>query len=477
MFFQLITTCIKYFPGICGRHQKNLERCILYSVVSKDPKISAASTLSFAWLSSCGSGGEKHAKHVGHWHNCMQKILRTICVTCSDLVNSNISNEDSKTDEMFSLLFPDIDSVSPGLLSLMQIQKLLSLLESVLTKATQYVVQVPLTLIVSTFCEVINLLDVDFEKRSDFLSDVSSLKITLDKLFVTLMSCLTTACKQFTVLLAPFAMVLCRSILNVLSWPQIQTKGNCFKAFASFVEILFISPNNCAMFMDILNIVLDSIKVYANVDQGVVFKDNKPKSRKKNNQVNLFSSDIDRAMNSNKWNGISNKVVCNTKEALICLETIIITAGSVLTSETVKSIIACLLKVYNDVSSNQIGQYTDQNKYQFFKTLSALIGLHHTKVQVPTSILLSIFRCTARNDKSVVSTFCRQVISQYDRVLHTAAPELRVNPKITAVHEETKTFLKQKVCITFKTLLYMGGLFLIVAQIIFYSSKNINLSN
>ena len=405
MLFQLIITCIKFFPGICGRYQKNLERCMLSAVVSKDPKISAASTSSFAWLPSCGSGGEKHVKHIEHWHNYMKKILKTICVLCSDIINSNTANEDSRSDELFSLPFQYNDSVSPGLLSLMHIQKLLALLESLLTKATQYVVQVPLTLILSTFCEVINLLDIDFDKRSDFLSDFSFLKITLDKLFVTLMSCLEMTCKQFTVLMAPFTKVLCRSILNVLSWPHIQTKGSCFKAFTSCVEILLLSSDNCPMFMDVLNIVLDTIRVHITAEQSVVLKE-KPKGKKKNNPAKLFNSDIERAMNSNEWNEIANSVVYDTKIALLCLETIILSSGSLLVPEAVKSIIACLLKVYSDISltrskDKHIGQYTKQNRYQFFKTLAVLIGLHHNKVQVPTSILLSIFRSTALNDNSV----------------------------------------------------------------------------
>jgi len=435
----LLTTCMKLYPGTCGRQRKKIENLLLSFIPSIDNQISITASHAFSLLPQIGSGGEKHFKHKENWQEYVTKLLKSICVFSTDLMNANNENQTNKMDEIFVLPFPKYEGsvINSGLLCLLRIEKLLQMLNGLLKRSTSFVVHIPLSIIVHTFCEVINLLDIDFEKRSDLQIEKSTVSITLDGLLSNLMTCFGTCCKQFSLCFAPYTDLISKSILRVLSHPGFKYKSQCYETFQHCIRHCFLSFTNCTSFADILDCVLNDTKLEMNNAPKLKQETQHTKKKKKNQQAKAFSRDIDQISSNNQQIGASTCSIKNTESAYRTLSMVVTEAGHTLSSDMMQKIISELLIIHSKLSENpfhQIGQYTDKIKLNYLETLSSLLHLHHNMVQIPTSIILSIFRMNAfiGSQCSEIKSYCQHVLLNFDQVLHSATPELRGTPKMVS---------------------------------------------
>ena len=391
--------------------------------------MSRAAIACFALQPQCSSGGEKNAKHMENWQILIIKLLKSVNIACQPLINPNIEESEEDADSVLVLSFEkeEYDS-SPGLLHILRIQKLLLLLDSVLKQATSFVVQVPLSILIHTFCEVVKLLDIDMERRADLQLEKSLLQYHMNNLLSALMVSMATCFKQFQLSMIPFVSVTSRIALRVLMHPGSTCKPSFYYMINQMVNNCFISFENCSNLSDILSHVLKDIKVVENKEEENMHQvEPVKKSKKKNQFAKNYSKDIDLSQLNNKnWMNVTSNTVQNTKSAFKVLRTVITKADTSCSEESMELIIANLLTIYHRLCENikgQVGQYTIDIKLDYLKTLGILLHLHSSVFCIPTSIILSIFQALKTNHSIRISTYCEEVLLNFEKVLHTSAPQ------------------------------------------------------
>lgn len=431
--FETISICIKRFPGICGRHKRNIENLILSAVVSEDREVYESAIRCFSLLPQCGSGGEKHIKHIGNWQLLLLKLLKSINFLSVPCNNPSLDEDDkeSKTaDSLMVLSVPKQQYSCPGLLPILKMHKLFLLLNSLLKQTTNFVVQVPLSILVHTFCEVVQILDVDFERRADLQIEKPILQHHINNLLSSLVLCIGTCCKQFQLNMIPFMSVISRIVLRLLMHPDLVSKSRCYNTINYMVNYCFVSFGNCSNLSDILNHALGDVKIVKKSEERQTDPQQK-KSKKQNQFAKNYSAEINLAMNNKNWNNINENIGHNTKSAFKVLHTIISKVGHSCTEETMSKITSTLLMVYQSLCEGiggQVGQYTNDITLVYLKTLSKLLHLHSNTFCVPTPIVLSIFQAFAFSalQPASVSLYCKEVLLDFDQVLHTTAPQWRL---------------------------------------------------
>ena len=434
--FETIAICIKRFPGTCGRHRKNIESLILSAVVTEDKEVFEAAVLCFSLLPRCGSGGEKHIKHIENWQLLLLKLLKSVNNSCLPFTNPSIDEEEDnneiKTTDILFLSFSKQEYSCPGLIPILKIHKLLLLLNSLLKQTTNFVVQVPLSILVHTFCEVVKILDVDMERRADIQIEKVILQHHMNNLLTSLILCIGTCCKQFQLSMIPFMSVISRIALRLLMHSDLVSKSKCYNTINHMVDYCFVSFENCSNLSDILNHVLGDVKIVKNIEEDLSRQaEPQKKSKKKNQFAKNYCKDINLAINNKNWININGNIVQNTKSAFKVLHSVISKVGHSSSEETMDLVVSTLLTIYQSLCENmsrQVGQYTSNVTLDYLKTLSKLLHLHSNKFCIPSSILLSIFRAFgfAAHQSTAVSSYCREALLDCDQVLHSSAPQWRL---------------------------------------------------
>lgn len=361
--FETISICIKRFPGTCGRHKKNIENLILSAVVSEDREVYESAICCFSLLPQCGSGGEKHIKHIENWQLLLLKLLKSINFLSVPFNNPSLDEDDKEsktTDSLMILSFPKQQYSCPGLLPILKIHKLFLLLNSLLKQTTNFVVQVPLSILVHTFCEVVQILDVDFERRADLQIEKPILRYHINNLLSSLVLCIGTCCKQFQLSMIPFMSVISRIVLRLLMHEDLVSKSRCYNTINYMVDYCFVSFGNCSNLSDILSHVLGDVKIVKNNEECQTQP--QKKSKKKNQFAKNYSTEINLAMNKKNWTNINENFGRITKSAFKVLQTIISKVGHSCTEETMNRIISTLLMVYQILCKDIGGQVGQQNR-------------------------------------------------------------------------------------------------------------------
>ena len=401
------------------------------AIISEDREIYESAACCFSLLPRCGSGGDKYIKHIENWQLLLLKLLKSINFLIVPLNNTSLDYDDkeSKTDSLINLTFPKQQYSCPGLLSILKIHKLILLLNSLLKQTTNFVVQVPLSILVHTFCEVVQILDIDFERRADLQIEKPILQYHINNLLSSLVLSIGTCCKQFQLSMIPFMSVISRIVLRLLMHPELVSKPRCYNTINYMVDYCFVSFGNCSNLSDILNHVLEDVKIVKNNDERQT--EPQKKSKKKNQFAKNYSAEINLAMNNKNWTSINENVGRNTKSAFKVLHTVILKVGHSCTEETMNRITSTFLMVYQGLCEDmagQVGQYTSDVTLKYLKTLSKLLHLHSNAFCLPTPIMLSIFQAFAfsAHQATPISMYCKEVLLDFDQTLHSTAPQWRL---------------------------------------------------
>lgn len=431
--YELVALCLQYYGNSCSKQRKRIELFILKGAVSRRRDIVNAACSAYPYLALCGSGGEHHSKHAEQWKGLFDVTVKTIFVNYKDLLSLNEKEPTSTTD---LLPFPPCEKNNLCCdFFFLHLERSFQLLSCLMSRSMPFHVNLPFPLCVTLFTEISKLLTLDIAAYN-FYSKVD-IKLALINVVSKFLECMAIMFKQFSMLFAPYTIALSKIILDSISSCFVLDRTHSYCAFSNLVKYVSVSPTNCDMFNDFLDIILKDITRNITTTKQEVLPTKKTQKSKSNKSLHevLYSKDIDKTTAGFMFRGRCELVEKNTKAALVCLLDVIHYVGPYLSTSMLKLLLSRIFTICKCLYGNESKidkEYSSESRHLLFKTLHALFMLYHPIVQVPRNILLSIFQAGTRDPSDKVSSFCNQSLYNFDQVLHSANPVFRTDATLFA---------------------------------------------
>lgn len=425
--YKLIESCIANYGHVCGRFRSGFEKLLLVGIEHHDKHIRSAAGQCFPSLALCGSSGEKRQKQIDSLHLLLKRVMKT-AHQCLDVIVAEVTSCDTKkkegSGEITLLQFETaMESVDCKLTTYCnRLINLFAVIRHFFSRSYPFVVEIPISLLMQLLCDVSNL--PHLELRSIYQADLA-VKMYISKLLNGVLSCLTVCIRQLPSLLLPYYPVISKMVAVATSFQELSDRNEVYTCMYHLIEQWKALPDNATLLDEIIQPVLQDVSIITEKEKHVIVEADSNKKKKKKLGQKL-SQDI---ANKNRTSTIENFKAINSANGLKLLYRIVRNCGPVIPANTLKKIIACLVRTSTTLLAtdalSKVPYNCKENVILLFKVVYSILVLYHHSVPVPISVLLSLFERGAKYGNQDVSTYCQSCLYDCDRFLHGAQPCLR----------------------------------------------------
>lgn len=406
----MLKCLILHYPAACGYYRPSIQKLVISAIESDDRLIYLSACQLYTLLASCGTAGEKKNRLAENWINQFYHVTNSIIYYISKLGSITLNNSDDlpanfHTSKVVS--FSDVSEkleISSSKIS-SRLERLLCMLEYMISTTMTFEVQVPLLRLFKVFCELSNALHEE-------LKDLKGYEVTISKLTDSLLRCIYVSLSQFKSSLLIFCNQITEILMSILHLTSFTKRVNVYQCFVEMLRNWNVLPTHS------IDIFLSSIFNDVQIDDG---SSTKGMAEKKENTSTL-KDDIF-AQSKKMYIRHQDPIRCqNAYAALKLLEQILISNGPLLSEESLNSILSNMSNISVNLYRKSVfsSPYSCiDNRLMVFKVLRCLLFLHHGLVQIPTAVIVSHFLDGLKDSCDKVKSYCQDNMLQYDSVMHS----------------------------------------------------------
>ncbi|XP_002155138.4 proline-, glutamic acid- and leucine-rich protein 1 isoform X1 [Hydra vulgaris] len=418
--FELISICIQYYPAACGQYYTTIEMVIVTVLFSQNESLSASACTCFPLLALCGSGGERRIKQAERYELLFKRVLKTILdltLKCSDHLMGKERQLFGESDIKLIDFEPSVyNGDAVVLYSSLRLTRLLYVVNAFVMQPVSFKIDIPINHLMTIFTSVAELMHVPTNETQQRLGVDAS----FSKIFNGLLKCIVNSVHQFSSLLLSYSSVILKVIL--IGFSRDSCIVNTYECFGMIFTKWKGVASKTSFIENILKYVIADIKF--DKPEKVVVND---ESSKKRNKGKTLSQMIQKELNCITHQ--ENATFLQEQKAfsaLKLLEIILNNSGSILEVGCIKLIIARIFSIIQVIYSiNNTYGTIYENKYvrkMVFQIAYALLNLNHHLLNVPVSILLTIFQKGVNDKYSLVSEYCQTCLLMCDAIIHSSNP-------------------------------------------------------
>ena len=382
--FILLSTCIQYYPGPCGRYYNDIEKLIMSALFSQHEAVSISASSCFPLLALCGSGGERRIKHAERYELLFKRVLKTV-LHLTWLLSDNLMGKErhlsGDSDVKLLILPPLVDNVTAILShTCLHLTRLLFVVTAFIKQPIPFKIDFPINHLITLFMTVSELTNITISEAYRRLGVDASISIILNEL----QKSICYSIHQFSTLLLPYSYVLLKLIF--VGFSRDSCTVNAYKSLGMVFTKWKGMASRTTFVEEILKYVIADLR-FDNSDNLVLINvESSKKKKKKNNLSQMMQEELN---NSTHREPATNLQEQRAFSALKLLEILLINSGSILEGGCLKLIINYIFSALQLIYSvnNMVATIYSNNhvRKMLFQNVNALVNLNHHSIKVPVS--------------------------------------------------------------------------------------------